>query len=261
MTEQLTDLDSAPPAEASEREHRDAVAALQRLERAATADWQAVALGERELDQVAVERANAGDDPEQIERAKTLFRPYDEREQQRLLAALQALPGPAANDSGRRRGVIGLSLAAIAAAIAIGWFALAGPSESTDASPRVAAAVPQYSIETDGGLAKTRGTAQPDPSKPLRYAGANEFEWILRPRSDLVGPTPTLTVIARDRRGHATSLALVPEFAPSGSIRLSGSIAKIGLTPGEWTIEFTLRWLSGGHVDSIVLALPLTLEP
>ncbi|MFV8755565.1 hypothetical protein ACNOYE_33870 [Nannocystaceae bacterium ST9] len=259
--------------EPSEREHDDAIASLRALERAATRDWQAVALGERALAEVAAERADAGDDPEAIERAKALFRPYDDLEQRRLLDALLELPNqpaaasapvveraPSTNPS-RRRGFVVASLVAIAAVLVLGllsWVESLKPSDA-DSDPRVAA-LPAYAIESDGGLALTRSTPN-QPRESLRYAGANQFEWLLRPHTDVVGPPPHLAVLARDARGRTTPLAAKLERAESGAIRLSGTIAELGLAPGEWTIEFTLLRASGWQLERTTLALPITVQP
>jgi hypothetical protein len=247
--------EASPEAEPTEREHREALASLQALDRAMTRDWQAVALGQRDLDEVVAERAAAGDDPDSSERAKLLFRPYDDLEQRRLLDAV--LAGSA--KSGRRRWSTGLSLAAIAAAVAILVVMLAGPRGGVDPSPRMAS-LPAYQIETDGGLAKTRSTPQPE-SGPIHYAPANEFEWTIRPREDIRGPQPDFAVIARDTQGRATPVFPTAHVADSGAIRLTGTIADLGLAPGEWTIEVVLLRASGWNFDAVVVTKPLVLEP
>lgn len=263
MTQSPNDPDSTELAPASEREHGQAIASLQALEQATSRDWQDVALGQRDLDEVAASRAAAGDDAESIERAKALFRPYDDLEQRRLVDALLTESGkphatePAANDAARFPWAAALGLVAVAVAILVVVFA--GPGGSTDSSPRVAE-LPAYVIETDGGLAKTRSTPPPEHG-PVHYAPTNEFEWIIRPAHDIAGPLPAVRVIARDVHGRVTPLSPTILVADSGALRLTGTIAELGLGPGEWTIEVVLLRTSGWHVDAVVVAKPMILEP
>lgn len=254
-----------PDTDASASEAEQARALAQALERAGSREWQAVALGHATLDEVAASRAAAGDDPETIARARRLFAPYDELEDRKLVDALLVSARQhdrEANDERRRRQLLGASLLAIAAALALTFVAFSDQLRGTGEPLEPIAALPSYAIETDEGLATKRSTPQaPSPAAPLRYASANTFEWTLRPAIDLVGPAPLVAARARDAEGQVHPLALRFESAPSGALHTQGTIAELGLAPGEWTIELTLLRPSGRHLARQALELALTLEP
>ena len=51
---------------------------------------------------------------------------------------------------------------------------------------------------------------------------------------------PTLSVIARGADGRVVKLAVASETLESGVVKIRGSIAELGLEPGEWLLEFQL---------------------
>lgn len=215
--------------------------------------WEAVARGERGEDEVAAERLTAGDAPESVALARTIFRPPDEAEHAALVEGLLARQAasrrsagpatviePAANDSGPGRWVATLAVAAV---VALAWWLVPGDpsSPAQPHAPRVAhAAIPTYEpLETEGGLTVMRSVPA-EPGAVHRYRPDTQLEWRVRPKVAVDGPIGArLFAFGRDA---ATPLAVagLVEVSVSGAVRVAGRFGALGLTPGSWTIAIVV---------------------
>jgi hypothetical protein len=227
-------------------------------------EWEAVARGERSVEEVAAVRAEAGDSPEAIERAKALFRPFDEAEDEALVAALLgvggregAAPGgeggaevialrgraakgvvPEAKDGRGARWLWGVAAAAAVVAVWLlrpGRPGPDGPEPAGDGGLVAVAPLPAYRLETDGGLNAMRGDTGNAPEVPV-YRNDTPFAWTIRPQVAVEGEIE-VRVYAQDK-GPARLLPADDrlEIDANGAVRLSGRFASLGLAPGEWTI-------------------------
>ena len=145
-------------------------------------------------------------------------------------------------------------LAAAAAAI-VAWMVWPPTQELLDAAGEdsgggqvvAQATLPAYVLETDGGLKVVRGddtgvagdtSNDPDAGRH-RYQQDTRFEWILRPKLETDGEVAVRGfAFAGETLGSGLPLALEQrtQISASGSIRISGTIADLGLEPGRYTI-------------------------
>lgn len=254
-----------------EREHRDVLALAEAVSRAATRDWQDVALGRAELDEVAAQRAEAGDDPEALARAKQLFRPFDDLEDARMIDALlgavaqptaqpdtPADPAQPSREHAERRFLIAVTLVAIAAVLVFTLVAIGSSLRGSGDPLEPIAALPSYTVDPGEGLATKRSTPA---DERLRYTAANTYDWIVRPGLDVAGPLPRVFAVARDAASHDHPLALRFETAATGTMRATGSVGELGLALGEWTVVLTLVRSVGVHVEVQTLEFEFTLAP
>jgi hypothetical protein len=238
---------------------------------ARASEWEAVARGERTVEEVAAVRAEAGDSLEEIERAQALFRPLDAAEEEALVAALLAGRGGEAAEPGDAAGAEVIALAdrkpaqgvtvparetergarwwwagiAAAAAVLVVWLLLPDrterqdPDHGDDAGLIALAPLPAYRLEIEGGLRPLRGDTGPEPDVPT-YRGDSTFAWIMRPQLASEGEVEAW-VLAQGE-GGARSLPTEGrlELDEGGSARLSGKISSLGLAPGAWTIVFVV---------------------
>lgn len=249
------------------------------------AQWVQVARGEREPEAVAEIREQAGDSAEQIARDQALFRPLDEAELD-ALAELMPMPGEAAPGASeapsetapvlhfpgqRKRGfwILGALLAA-AAALAVWW----GIQQVSDPSvPRIAAneALPEYVLETDGGLRTKRGDTPSD--ERLHYRADTAFRWTLAPADEVEAPIELkVFAFAEHGPGRVLELAKLTTISEVGGVALRGQAAALGLPPGHWTVVLVVGRPSAlpegpvgareleGREDLHVAALDLVIE-
>lgn len=231
-------------------------------------EWEAVARGELELDDVGKRRRDAGDADEVIERASAYFRPFDADETAALVDGLLAqVSAPVADVVPLRKPepepskpkhdpstsgfwwIPGGMLLAAAAAIVMWW--VWPPNEQVrsltgDDGSQVAIAdpLPAYVLETDGGLKQLRGDSDgsEEPSRH-RYQRDTEFEWILRPKVDQLGEVAVRGFAFVDGGSAGLPLAAVAELAQiakSGAVRIKGKIEQLDLEPGRYTIALAV---------------------
>ncbi len=110
-------------------------------------------------------------------------------------------------------------------------------------------ALPNYVLETDGGLEQPRGT--PDAHNGSddarhRYRRDTSFEWVLRPKSDVEAPVSVrgFAFVDGGRVGLPLQLDALAEVAPAGVIRVAGKIADLNLEPGRYTIALAVGRLA-----------------
>jgi hypothetical protein len=232
--------------------------------------WEAVARGELEVDEAVAQRRAAGDDDEQLERAAAYFRPLDVDETAALVDGLLAdvnkpeaevvplrrpepEPEPAKpkHDPGTSAfwWIPGGMLLAAAAAILMWW--LWPPNEeirsiTNENGMQVASAepLPNYVLETDGGLKQLRGdTDGPEEPGRHRYRRETEFEWILRPKVDESGEVGVRGFAFVDGGSAGLPLQALDELAQiakSGAVRITGRIEQLDLEPGRYTIALAV---------------------
>lgn len=187
-------------------------------------EWEAVAGGELDVDEVAQRRRAAGD--ADVDRASEYFRPFAANETSALVdGLLESLGSPIEEEAAQPDNVVpfprptvaaatgaeaagpaklhdpgsskfwwipGGMLAAAAAAIVMWW--VVPPSDDVRGldNPVVAGRdsvqpLPGYVLETDGGLKQLRGDTEGETGPDdarHRYHRDTEFEWILRPKAD-----------------------------------------------------------------------------
>lgn len=215
--------------------HTHSLAAIGRQEEAEReAAWGPVLLGQRDPAEVAAEREAAGDSAMEIAAARAVYSPLSEDARERLLGQLD----PPTSD-GRRWAWVGAAVAS-AAAIALTIWSIGSRREREAASVAAAPALPSYALTTDSGLATARGD-DPTPT-PLRYRAGNQIDWLLRPEEDVQADVLVLGCARADASGERRPLPLaeLAEISATGSIRLHGPIAALGLEPGVWTVTLTV---------------------
>jgi hypothetical protein len=148
-------------------------------------------------------------------------------------------------------------LAAAAVAILVWWVwppnnAVRGLDRGSE--PAVTKPLPDYVLETDGGLAH----ADADELSH-RYLRETKFEWVLRPRVDASGEVAVrgFAFVDGGRAGLPLgSLAELVSIADSGTIRITGSVEQLDLEPGRYTIA-----LAVGRVADLPSQAADVLEP
>lgn len=207
--------------------------------RAREAAWEAVAQGRRSAEEVAVERAAAGDSEADIALARALYRPLEpSAAEAELLAEPEPAPAPesepVAANSAR---YLWWSLAVAAAVLVL----LLVPRGSED--PQLAQALPTYSFEAGTQRAIVRGDSEaPAAAEFLRYHPSNQIEWTLRPQLEVEGELDTC-IYRLDEGGALVPLELGEALAlrPTGAVTLDLRAGELGLEPGQWT----LLWVVG----------------
>lgn len=290
----------APP---DELEDDGLARALGRLERERDAEqlegrapeWEAVARGELDAEEVAQQRRAAGDTD--VDRAAEYFRPFAANETSALVDGLLALnadaeaepdnvvpfpratveapaptveaPAPAkSHDPGSSKfwWIPGGMLAAAAAAIVMWWVYppsadVRGLDNPVVAGRDAVQPLPGYVLETDGGLKQLRGDTEgetgPDDARH-RYHRDTEFEWILRPKAQYEHAVSVRAFAFVDggRAGLLLALDELAKVAPTGAIRIAGKIAALNLEPGRYTIA-----LAVGRPEDLPAEAASVLEP
>jgi anti-sigma-K factor RskA len=194
------------------------------------------------------------------ELARALHEPIDPQLRERLFDIMETnrasapTPVPAANDSGRRWALIGVVLAA-AAAVAV---VVVGQRESTiEATPQVAVvSLSDYTLALDPGYATERSDTEPVEGK-LRYRSNNQFGWTMRPDEDVSAPVSVRVCASHQASGEEVEIDVrsFHEKSETGSVRLEGPVAALGLSPGHWTVAVAVGYPDAlGEVDSICRA-------
>lgn len=118
--------------------------------------------------------------------------------------------------------------------------------------------VPTFALETDGGLKTMRGTGDlPDESDALRYRRDTPFEWVLRPGKAVEGDVDMRAfAVVDDSPGLPLDVTALTTISKSGSVRVTGTIADLGLEPGRYTIV-----LAVGRPDALPDGAGIGLEP
>jgi hypothetical protein len=113
------------------------------------------------------------------------------------------------------------------------------------------APLPNYVLETDGGLERARADtgetsgAEADDAEPDRhhYRRDTPFEWVLRPISN-TGAEPVgvrgFAFVDGGSAGLPLTLDPLVQASESGAIRLEGEIGQLGLEPGRYTIALAI---------------------
>ncbi|GEM_PF-5224555 len=224
--------------------------------------WARFAAGE--LDGAGLRAVLGADvDVDGLAHGRELFAPRDSGlATERLLRALDAAPGrtrdseqrPGASrgepldvrSRGRSTRIVGVLLAIAAAVVAVLWLraAMLDPGSSRRDSA-MAATLPHYVLETDGGSSVVRSSAgHRDAGEPLRYAPGDRFVWVLRPEQ-AGEQSPSLRVFAipadspPERPVKALGLGSAME-AGGASLRISGVVELLGLSQGPWTLGLIL---------------------
>src|SRR5690606_5335748 len=98
--------------------------------------------------------------------------------------------------------------------------------------------LPEYVLQTDGGLEQLRGETEDQRDALHRYRGDTPFEWILRPEVNLEHAVGVRAFAFRDGGGAGSSLPLdaLAEVAPPGAIRIAGKVAALKLAAGRYTV-------------------------
>ena len=202
------------------------------------AAWAAVLMGQRSADEVAAERAAAGDSPEDIEAARALHTPGDAARRDAAIDAVVGTPRPrkATTDArvrdDRRRWIVGGFM--LAAAVVLLLFLLPRPREHE----QLVAALPSYTLEIDGGLASTRAEpAKPEPGELPRYRANTLITWTMRAEVEVEGELATEMFAISEHEQRELDLGPPAlRVHPTGTVSLSIAAGELGLQPGEWTI-------------------------
>jgi hypothetical protein len=233
---------------------------LRERERVRHEAWEPVLLGRRSADEVARERAEAGDTAEEIELARALFQPIAAVDHDR---AIEVMAANAGGGRGRRWWWAPALLAVAAAIVLLWWYRPAGPENGP--SPLALASLPAFELSTDDGLATVRGATvrgatvrgatvrgATEVGDELRYRSSNTFDWRLRPEVE-VESRVDLRLCARSERGEIVVVDPAPilEQAESGAMRLRGPISALGLTPGRWTLTLIM-----GDARALAVVVP-----
>ena len=238
--------------ESPEDELLDALGAHLRQRESA---WEDVAHRRRSAEEVAAERADAGDSEADIELARALYQPIeapaDERgggEKAPAEPGASSQPEAAANE---RRYTWWFVAAAAVAAVLIALALL--PSEHSPDATLVAEALPAYAFDPGSQRAFVRGDPSPAPSAQLlRYHPSNILEWTLRPELEVQGELAT-RIYQLEEGGALIPLELGEALVlrPSGAATLDLRAGELGLEPGEWTLVWVIaraRELAGEPV-------------
>jgi hypothetical protein len=277
-----------------------ALAAHARRRAEQDAAWEGVSRGDRAAEDVARERLAAGDDPEEVERAKELYRPFDEEEDAALVEAVRRELGrggggaeaidakqaeaPGSPDEGEPgsskaaandgRGYALLGLLAAAVAVVVVWRFWPTPdATSPQSEPTVVAqaALPAYELEADSGLLDQRGDDGP-AAKVLRYRSDTPLSWIMRPQVRAEGEVVARMVARRD--GQTGVQPMRPELVEvrNGTVRIEGHARDLGLSAGAWTIAIVVGrpgavpsdpaelWAQASAADVVVERVHIVLE-
>lgn len=208
--------------------------------------WADVTFGRRGADEVAAERLAAGDSPEEVELARSLYTPRELDEE--LLTRPETTPdGAGEHEAAANERGYWFLLLGIAAAVALLVFGFTGrersPTLAVDdhADTRRAAALPGYALETDRGLETERGDRDL-PVDMLRYRPSIRFDWTMRPELDVAGDVG-LRLCAAPVGGEARPLELDDALVAKGrggSFRIHGPVSALGLAPGRWTVTLII---------------------
>lgn len=239
-----------PPERPDERPDDDDELLLALARRARAPQWEDLAHGRLSLVDAQRERADAGDSAETIERASAYFRPFDADEQASLVDSLLAgladepssevVPLRPRAAASSRWVVVGTVLA-IAAAVSLWWLWPRDPDSGSDAPEIARLELPDYELETEGGLKPNRDTSS-EPERALEYERDSRFEWVLRPQTAVDGPVEVRGFVFSDPAGAGRTLELgaLVQIGESGSIRIRGTIAELGLATGEFVIALVV---------------------
>jgi hypothetical protein len=196
------------------------------------------------------------------ELARALHEPIDPQLRERLFDIMQTnrasapTPVPAANDSGRRWAVVGLGVV-LAAAAAVAVVVLGQREPKIEAAPQVAVVnLPDYTLQPDPGYATQRSDTEPVEGK-LRYRSNNQFGWTMRPDEDVSAPVSVRVCASRQASGEEVEIDVrsFHEKSETGSVRLEGPVAALGLSPGHWMVAIAVGYPDAlGEVGSICRA-------
>jgi hypothetical protein len=130
--------------------------------------------------------------------------------------------------------------------------AVGGTGDEHQPTQAQRAPLPNYVLETDGGLERARGDTgetssgvEPDDAAPDRhhYRRDTPFEWVLRPiENTSVEPVGVRGFAFVDGSSAGLPLTLDPlaQAIESGAIRIKGEISQLGLEPGRYTIALAI---------------------
>ena len=258
-------------------------------------EWAAVVRGELTVEAAVERRRSLGDDQD-FDRATECFTPFDPDETGILVDSLLArseaestafeqqaqadvlplqpaaqAPGSEATHAPSPSGVwwvpAGLLLAT-AAAIAL-WMVLPPNDDVRDLTRESAEPIakieplPNYLLETDGGLARLRGRPQlgvaraDEPASGRhQYRRDTAFEWILRPATTNTEPVGVrgFVFVHGGSAGLPLKLDELAQVSDSGTIEIAGTIAQLGLEPGRYTIALAVGRPAGLPEQAIELS-------
>lgn len=230
--------------------------ALRREERARPSEWDKVAHGRMTVEDAAAAREAAGDDPEDIERAKALFAPLEETAEaalaDRLAAiAIESAPQPVDDEAPTTAAVVRPDPAVWQRRLAYGAIAVAAagvlvwavrPPTDGEPAPKVAVAapLPTYDAVVQPGRAAARAAAD----STVQLGVGAPFSVLLRPASRHEQPARA-TLCLRDGAGNTRHLDVrQAPGAPGETLDVSASVPA-DATPGPWTM---ISIVSGGDL-------------
>jgi hypothetical protein len=101
-------------------------------------------------------------------------------------------------------------------------------------------ALPNYTLETDHGLATMRGDPSPAmQGEVLHYRGNTMLDWTLRAEVEVEGDVAT-KLFAISEEGVGRELDVRADVFSSGTVSLRIPAAELGLEPGAWTIVWVV---------------------
>jgi hypothetical protein len=104
--------------------------------------------------------------------------------------------------------------------------------------------LPNYELETDGGLTSANGSANLGEGGRLRYRLDTPFDWRLEPELDVVGELALRAFVFPEAPtiGDARVLALgeLGSVEARGAVRVRGTIHALALDPGRYTIALVV---------------------
>jgi hypothetical protein len=194
------------------------------------------------------------------ELARVLHEPIAPELRERLFDIMQtnraSTPAvvPAANDSGRSWAlVVGLGVV-LAAAAAVVMVVIGQREPKIEEAPQVAVVrLSNYTLSRDPGYATQRSDNDRVEGK-LRYRSNNQFEWTMRPDEDVSVPVSVRVCASRQASGEEVEIDVrsFQEKSETGSVRLEGPVAALGLRPGHWTVSVAVGYPEVlGEVGSI----------
>ncbi len=224
--------------------------ALQREERLRPPEWDKVAHGRMSVEDAVAARRAAGDDEDDIARAREMFAPMDEAQEDALAERLAAIatestpmpvedevdrPVPATvvrPDPGVWQRRVAYGVLAVAAAGVLVWSLR--PPPDPDPAPQIAAATPLPSYEAVVQPGQAHARAGTDDGE-VRLAVGAPFSVLLRPASRHEQPARTVLCL-RDATGRTRRLdATQTPGGPGETLEVAASVPS-DVEVGRWTL-------------------------